>query len=934
MESRRRILFSQPHVALEALDLLDQLGTPITSDIIHDLLKECTRKKDLAAGRQLCYLMMKNGFISNTFLGDHLIRMFAACGRLSEANYAFDNVPKPSIYTWNAIISAHANLGGSARAVDLYYKMKQKGIQPDSVTFLCSLRACCNIRVIGQGMLIHDHIIRGGLLSDMIIGNALLDMYCKCGVLEEAQKVFDTLQKRDVVSWGAIMAGYVQHGHGVHALELFKRMQQEDIKPNLILFSSALKACGNTGGLEQGKLLHDWIIRTGLHSDIVIENTLIDMYAKCGSVEEAKKVFGGLLNRDVVSWGAMIAGYAVHGPSHCAFELFHDMQQDGVQPCKATFLSILKACVSGVAVERGRAIHDQIIRSGLEGDSVIGNTLVDMYGKCGSLEEACRVFDHLQDRDVVSWGALIAGYAAHGHCHIAVQLFQEMQYRGMVVSNSILSCILKVCGYTKDARQGRLVHAQITELEFQSDLIGNALMEMYARCRSFEDAQEVFEMHDRNVDSWASFITSCSQHCHSDCAFKLYDMMQQQDIEPNNVIYSCILKVCSSIGNIRKGRLIHDHIIRTELELDIIIGNTLVGMYAKSGSIEEACKVFSALPDRDIVSWGAIITGYVEHGHDVAALESFQKLQLEGMKPNEATLLSSLKACGSIGAFEQGKLIHDHIIRSGFQLDVVIGSTLLDMYAKCGRLQEAQTVFDGLPHQDIVAWGALVAGCALNGRGKLAMQSFKDMQMQGLRPDEVIFTNVLAACSHSGFVEEGYLYFKSLKEDYSMKPNMEQYSCMIDLLGRSGHLIEAEDMLQTIPVPPDIVDWLSLLTSCRTYGNTEQGRRCYEEVTQLDSVDASSHMLMSSIYADAHMWKDVEHIQKLRTHVCVQKKAGRAWIEVNNKVQEFSVGEGCHSQSSDIFCKLRRLYKSSKDVGLTMQLGLVWELCPDEVQRV
>lgn len=807
---------------METLDHLEQGRLLITNAVIHTLLKECTKRKDLAAGRRLSLFMTNSGLNSDTFLCDHLIRMFAACGQLSDANQAFTNVPKPSIYTWNAILSAHANLGARARALEMYYEMRQKGFEPDGVTFLCTLKVCCDMRVTWQGMVIHDHIIKNGLNLDSTIGNAVLDMYCKSGILDEAQKVFDDLKKRTLVSWGALMAGYVQHGHGIHTLQLFRRMHHEGVKPNLIIFSSALKACNNTGDLMQGKLIHDWIIRTGLQSDLVVENTLIDMYAKCGSIEEARKVFCGLSSRDVVSWGALIAGYALYGPCHLAFKLFHDMQKDGVQPCKATFLSILKACeVTG----RCREIHNQIIKSRYELDIVIGNTIVAMYAKCGSLEESHRVFDRLQDRNVVSWGALIAGYAAQGLCHAAMQLFQEMQHKGIAVSDPILTCILKICGDEGDITYGRLVNCLVIEHGIQSESVEDMLPEMYARCGSFEDAQKVMKFVDRDVDLWASILTGFSQHGYFDCALRFFDMMQKQGIKPNNVIYSCILKVCSSTLNIQKGRLIHDDVIWAGIESDMVIGNTLVDLYAKSGSLEEACKVFSAMPKRDSVSWGTLITGYVEHGDNVSALESFEKLQLQGIKPNEATLLSALKACGSLGAFEQGRLIHDQIIRNGMQLDVAIGSTLLDMYAKCGRLHEAHTVFDGLPHQDIVAWGALVAGYTWNGCSESVLRVMKDMQVHCLKPDEVIFTNALAACSHKGLVQEGYFYFKSLTEEHGMTPSAEQFSCMIDLLGRSGNLVEAEDLLLTVPSLPDGVAWLSLLTSCKTYGNMMQGKR-------------------------------------------------------------------------------------------------------------
>ncbi|KAI5063600.1 hypothetical protein GOP47_0022147 [Adiantum capillus-veneris] len=803
---------------LQTLDLLDEGRHEATSQILHNLLKECTKYKDLATGRKLSSFMAINGLTSDTCLNDHLIRMFAACGQLSDACEAFHKVLKPSIYTWNAIISAHSGLGRSAKTLELYHEMKQKGFQPDVVTFLCTLKACCDMRVTCQGMIIHNHIVISGLHSHSNVGNAVLDMYCKCGNLEEALKVFDTQENRTVVAWGALLAGYVQHGHGVQALKLFERMQVENIDPNLIIYSSTLKACSQTGQLIEGRLIHSYIIKSGLQSDIVVQNTLVDMYARCGSIEEAHTVFGGMSTHDVVSWGSLIAGYAVHGPSDIAFKLFHEMQQEGLQPCKATFLIMLKACVAGKATFRGRMLHDQIIRCGYELDTAVGNTVVDMYAKCGSLQEAHRVFDRLQDRNVVSWGALIAGYTAHGLGNIALQLFQEMYLKGVAVGISILTCMLKVCGDDNDYRHGRLVHTIITELGIQAESVENMLPDMYARCGNFEDAQSVFRMSERNVNVWASVLARCSERCNFDYAFSIFDMMWPKG-KLTDVIYSSILKVCTSARNLQKGRLIHENIIRNRFDADVIIGNKLVDMYAKIGVIEDAHKVFSLLPNRDSISWGAIITGYVEHGLNVTALELYEKSGHERVEPTEATLLSVLKACGSLGAIEQGRLIHDQIIRDATRQDVAMGSTLLNMYAKCGRLQEARRVFDSLPRQDAIAWGALVAGYTWNGHIESALQAFKDMQLQSLAPDEVLFTNILAACSHTGLVQEGSFHFKSLIEKYDTLPGMEQVSCMIDILGRSGNLREAEDMCLAVPSFSDEVAQLSILTSCRTYQN-------------------------------------------------------------------------------------------------------------------
>ncbi|KAH6558457.1 hypothetical protein KP509_1Z062400 [Ceratopteris richardii] len=696
--------------------------------------------------------------------------------------------------------------------------MREKGYQPDTVTFLCTLKACCDKSSTCQGMSVHNHVVQCGFDSQLTIKNAILNMYCKCGRLEEAQKVFDMLDKRTVFSWGSLMAGYVQHGHANYTLQLFERLQAEKIQLNVIIYSSALKACNHSGNLKQGRIVHDSIVQSGLQSDLILDNTLIDMYAKCGSVAEAHNVFYSMPKPDIVSWGALIAGYAAYGPSDIAFELFNGMQHAGLQPCKTTFLSILKACVTGEAVGNGRLIHDQIIKRMYEVDVTIGNTLISMYAKCGCLEEACKVFEKLQDPNTVSWGALIAGYSAQGLGSVAIQLFQEMHLKGMAVVPSILTCVIKVCSDERYFAEGRLLHSLIIEVSIQEESVENMLADMYARFANLEDAQSLFKVSDKGNDFWASFFRCCSEDGSFDIAFEIFDMIQQK-MKPSSVVYSSILKVCNVADDLHMGKLIHHAVIIDGLESDVIIGNTLIDMHAKLGGIEDAQKVFLLLINRDNVSWGALITGYVDHGLYVTALKLYVQAQLEKIKLTEATILSILKACGSLGAINQGMMIHDQIIKDAVLQDAAIGSALLCMYAKCGRLQEAQAAFGALRHQDVVAWGALIAGYTWNGQIDCALRAFKDMQTQGFKPDDVLFTNILAACSHKGLVSTGHFYFASLIEEYGMRPGMEQISCMIDLLGRSGKLREAHDMLLAVPDASDSIPQLSLLTNSRTYQN-------------------------------------------------------------------------------------------------------------------
>lgn len=599
-------------------------------------------------------------------------------------------------------------------------------------------------------------------------------------------------------------------------------IQQEGIQPDKVMFLSALKACEYTGSLLLGKVLHAQIIRSGLETDVFVGNTLIDMYAKCGGLQEAREVFDQLQNRSVVSWGAMITAYANYGHGFLALELLERMQYGDVQPNEVIFLNILKACGSIKAIEQGKLVHHQIIKSGMELDDEICSTLIDMYAKSGSLEEARNVFDMLPNRNMVSWGAMIAGYAQRGHGFAAYQLFQQMQ---------------------------------------------------------------------------------------------------QQGVKPAIVTYLCVLKAVDSINFQWQGKHIHDEIIQNGFESDEAIGNTLVDMYAKCGSMEDARNVFDDLQNPSMVSWSALMGGFVQHGHGLLALELFAKMQQDGVKPDKVAHLCVLKACASMGALMQGKLIHNEVIGSEYEGHVVVGNALIDMYAKCWCLEEACKVFDGLASRDLVTWGAMIAGYAQQGNCRLAKICLEAMQQQGLKPNNVIFTSLLSACCQAGEVKEGDLYFKTM-EDHGISPTVEHVTCMVDLLGGAGHLKEAEQLIQIMSTQCDITGYMSLLTACRTYVNVELGRQCFDKIVLLDPDIASGYVLMASIYAAANMWESAHNIDEMRNNASAQKVPGRACIEVKGTVLEFVVGEKAYSWS-DYHVDSDKFLRIMKKEGYVPQLNLM-----------
>lgn len=887
----------------------------ISKDNLYHLLQGCLKTKDLAAGRRVHSLMVSSGLQSVTVLGDHLIRLFALCGSLQDAKSVFCHIAKPTIYTWQAIITAHAMLGENERAILLYLQMQDDGIRPCNFFFSCILKVCGSIGAVGQGKLIHEHIVKSGLETGTIVGSAIVSMYAKCGCMDEAHMVFNTVLIRDVIVWNAIIAGYTQHGQSLPALKLFVSMQQEGKTPSEVTYLCILKACGSIQAIMQGRLIHEQIIRHELESNLVIGGTIIDMYSKCGNLEEALKVFDELPNQRLASWNAMLTGFVQHGLGLCALDLFENMHQNGLKPDEVTYSLMLQVCGDTV---KGRLIHGQLIRVGLESDLITGNTLIDMYVKCGTIEEAWIVFLYLPNRDAVSWGAMIGGFAQHGDGLSALELFMGMQQVGLKPGHVTFLCILKACSVIGVITLGRLVNEQIAKSGLDSDeIIGSTLVATYAKCGSLAEAQKVFDrLIKKDEASWSSMIAGYAQVGQSPLALDLFGKMQQEGRKPSKVTFLCILKACRTPEAIWHGRHIHGQIIISELQSDVVIGSTLIDMYTKCGSLAEARKVFDELPHRNVITCNALMAGYIQNRNGgLTALVLFKEMIEEGLKPDKVTFLCILKVCSSIGAVGVGKVIHEQILRGGLPLDVIIGTALVGMYITCGNLDEAHKVFDELPYQNVVLWNCMIAGHAEHGNYRQAGQCLEKMQLQGLRPDGRTYTSILAACGHASQMDKGCQYFKSMREDHGICPSFEHLSCMVDLLGHTGYLNVAKELLQSIPASPDISLWKSLLTACRIHGDMELGRQCFNEAFRLNPYDAGGYVLMSNIYGDSHMWEDARCIQQLRKCAGAWKEPGSAWIETNTMTHNFMVGDKTHSQTDKVYSKLKRLQWTLNEEG-------------------
>lgn len=731
-------------------------------------------------------------------------------------------------------------------------------------SFVAALKTCARKGALEQGKLVHADIVKDRLETNLFIGSTLIDMYAKCASLSDAHNVFVKMPTHDVVSWSAMISGYAEHGHGYTALKLYDGMQQKCLEPTKVTFVCLLKACASVAALDQGNLINIHIIKQGIGLDVFVGSSLVNMYVKCGSLENARHVFDKLLLRNVVSWSAIIAGYAEGGYDEEALLLFWRMQQEGIDPDEITYVFILKTCTTAAALGQGKVIHADILERGIELNSHVACALIDMYAKCNSLEDARGVFDKLPVKSVVLWSVVIAGYAECGHGIEALQLLQKMLLEGKEPNKVTFICSLKACSSILAVLQGMLIHTNIIRQGLESEpTVQNALADMYIKFGSMQDAQKVFSHFlICDVVSWSTMIAGYAEHGQAEEALELYKKMQSEGTEPNEVTFSCILKACASTAAVEEGEAIHEEIVRRGLETDLIIGNALIDMYGKCGSVGEAEWMFENLPVQDDVSWNTIIAGNANNSNTENALRLFERMVQEGIEPNQVTFACILKACCSLAALGLGKLIHGKLIERGLESNLFVANSLVSLYAKCGVLEDAHKQFDSLLSRDVVSWNAIIAGYAEHGYFILAQHYFEGMQPQGIEPDDLTFLSLLLGCSHMGLVQEGYFYLKSML-DYGLAPCMEHYACMVDILGRAGHLIEAENLILKMPCQPGSVLWAALLGSCSKYENVNGGERAFAYLVEANSRDGACHVQMSNIYAAKHMWQAAEKIQGL-----------------------------------------------------------------------
>ncbi|KAH7438147.1 hypothetical protein KP509_04G002600 [Ceratopteris richardii] len=628
----------QGEKAIHCYDQMHREGVSPNSVTFVSILKACSKVGLIEQGQKIhSEIARRGGLDADIAISSALVDMYAKVGATEKAQEIFDNLQARNVVVWTALIGGFAKDGSAEKALAFYEQMQLEGVSPNSVTYLCCLKACGIIGEIDKGKEIHDELILKKILkTDVNVGNALVDMYSKCGCLLEAQHVFDNLPLRNMITWNSLITGYADFDYADEVLSCYHEMCCQGMIPDEITFVCTLRSCGKLEALEQGREIHAEIARRGLEqSNQALCVGLVDMYAKCGSLLKAHELFDKLQERDMVAWTALITGYTKYDYGEEALRCFEQMQLEGYSSDSVTLLCSLKACGRAGAVEQAGSLHAEIARQGLlDHDQNIGNALVDMYAKLGLLSKAQEVFDKLPYHDVVSWTALIAGYAKDGQGKKALKCYDEMQLDGFSPDPATYVCILNACASIGAIEQGKEVHVQLGRNGLlEKDLnIGNALIDMYAKCGLMEKAREVFGNLDvRDVVSWTALIAGYAKLGKSVDVFSMFERMITEGERPDLVTFTSIMSACSHTGLVDSGQAWFEAMSK-EYGLNATAQQvfSMVDLLSRAGYLDQAIKMVKNMKsDTDCVLWHSLLNACQKWGNVEIARKAFKQAMQE-----------------------------------------------------------------------------------------------------------------------------------------------------------------------------------------------------------------------------------------------------------------------------------------------------------------
>ncbi|ESQ54128.1 hypothetical protein EUTSA_v10024455mg [Eutrema salsugineum] len=635
------------------------------------------------------------------------------------------------------------------------------------------------------------------------------------GAIHYARDLFLSVQRPDEFLFNVLIRGFSNNKLPHSSLSLFALLRKStDLKPNSSTYTCAISAASCFRDERPGRVIHSQAVVDGFDSELHVGSNFVKMYFKFSRVDDARKVFDRMPEKDAVLWNTMLSGYRENEMYEESIQIFRDMINESCTRLDSTtVLNILPAVAELQELRLGLQILSLATKTGCYSHDFVLTGFISVFSKCGKTEVLSTLFREFRIPDVVAYNAMIHGYTSNGETELSLSLFKELVLSGTRLNSSTLVSLIPVSGH---------------------------LMLIYA-------------IHGYSLKS---------------------------------------------------GFLFHES-----------VPTALTTVYCKLNEMESARKIFDESPDKSLATWNAMISGYTQNGLTEDAISLFREMQKSEFSPNPITITCILSACAQLGTLSLGKWVHGLVRSTGFESSIYVSTALIGMYAKCGSIAEARRLFDLMPKKNEVTWNTMISGYGLHGQGHEALNIFSEMLNSGIAPTPVTFLCVLYACSHAGLVKEGDEIFNSMIHRYGFEPSVKHYACMVDILGRAGHLQRALQFIEAMPIEPDPSVWQTLLGACRIHKDTNLARTVSEKLFELDPDNVGYHVLLSNIHSADRNYPQAATVRQTAKKRKLAKAPGYTLIEIGETPHVFTSGDQSHPQVKAIYEKLEKLEGKMREAG-------------------
>lgn len=581
---------------LQLLDKMKQQRIKMNKVSVVNSLLAAAEMRDLEKGRDVHHYALHEGIMSDIVVATPIVSMYAKCGELKKAKELFLSLKGRDLVAWSAFLSALVQAGFSGEALSIFQEMWHEGLKPDKTILKILVSACADISNAGLGKIVHCYTIKADMVSDISVATTLVSMYTRCELFMYAIALFNRMQYKDVVAWNTLINGFTKFGDPRLAFKMFHTLQLTGIQPDSGTMVSLVSACSLLDDLDLGSCFHGNTIKSGFECDVHVRVALIDMYAKCGSLFSAENLFQLIKHvKDEVPWNVMIAGYLHNGGANEAFSTFNQMKLESVRPNLVTFVIILPAVTYLSMVREAMAFHACIVRMGFISSTLVGNSLIDMYAKCGQLSYSEKCFHEMENKGTNSWNAMLSGYAMHGQGELALALFSLMQENHVHVDSLSYISVLSACRHAGLIPEGKnIFHAMIEKHNLQPSMEHYACMvDLLGRAGLFDEVLSLIDRMPTEPDAqvWGALLGACKMH--SNVKLGEVALHHLHKLEPRNAVHFVVLSdIYAQCGRWIDARRTRSNMIDHGLKKKP--GYSWVGAHKQGSSISQtsiiACK--------------------------------------------------------------------------------------------------------------------------------------------------------------------------------------------------------------------------------------------------------------------------------------------------------------------------------------------------------